>query len=63
MAGVTQINRTFNQFQKRVQTDIWEKDFGWVYSFHLHSKACTAALVGHRLHLPISQAPRCMSGC
>lgn len=25
-----QINRQFNQFVKRVQQDIWERDYGWV---------------------------------
>jgi hypothetical protein len=25
---LAQINRQFNQFTKRVQTDIWERDFG-----------------------------------
>jgi hypothetical protein len=24
-----QINRQFNQFVKRVQQDIWERDYGW----------------------------------
>ena len=54
---LAQINRQFNQFTKRVQTDIWERDFGSALLLtvaalgHVQSRACC---LGHHERVPES---------